>query len=401
MKVVELFAGVGGFRIGLEKSSPKFFNTIWANQWEPSKKNQSAFNCYVDNFKNKANCINFDIAEVKYDVPDHDLLCGGFPCQDYSVASGNKAAGIVGKKGVLWWEIRDIIQTKKPKLVLLENVDRLIKMPVKQRGRDFGIILKCFRDLGYCVEWRVVNAADYGFPQKRKRIFIVAYRTDLDFYKENISQDDCENYLNFNTVLNNAFQSVSEGKVYSTSLSDYGDIYEVSDKFSFDYFQNSGILINDTIYTQRVKAVYKGKQLILRDILESDVDNKYYLDDEKVEKFKYFKSSKKILRFKPNGDEYYYSEGAMSFPDNLDLPARTMLTTESNVSRTSHIILDPQTNKYRTLTPVEAERINGFPDNWTIKANTEKFRYFLMGNALVVGLIELIGDSIKKIFKNS
>ena len=179
----ELFAGVGGFHLGLSRAG---WSTIWANQWEPSRSRQDAYECYIKHFPN-TETLNIDIAEVnnnpeKYMIPDHTLLVGGFPCQDYSVAAtGSK--GIQGKKGILWWEIKKILERKRPPFVLLENVDRLLKSPAKQRGRDFGIMLKCFEDLGYIVEWRVINAAEYGFVQRRRRTFIFAYHKSTNHYK--------------------------------------------------------------------------------------------------------------------------------------------------------------------------------------------------------------------------
>ena len=143
LKVVELFAGVGGFRLGLEgwkgKSSSsgytkrmiKNYETVWNNQWEPGVKVQHASDVYKEMFGSEGHS-NEDIGMVNpKSVPKHDLLVGGFPCQDYSVAKQlGKSKGIEGKKGVLWWSIRDILEAKKPKYVLLENVDRLIKSPV-------------------------------------------------------------------------------------------------------------------------------------------------------------------------------------------------------------------------------------------------------------------------------
>ena len=182
INVVELFAGVGGFNLGLKSASPRY-KTLWANQWEPGKKTQHAYDCYLKHFGMETTCINEDIAKVKHQVPQHDLLVGGFPCQDYSVAATN-AKGIEGKKGVLWWEIRDILEMKKTPYLLLENVDRLIKSPASQRGRDFGIILRCLTDLGYCVQWRVINAAEYGHPQKRRRAFIFACHESTLLYNK-------------------------------------------------------------------------------------------------------------------------------------------------------------------------------------------------------------------------
>lgn len=196
--VCELFAGVGGFRVGLEKADSNW-KTVWANQWEPSRKAQHAFDCYVAHFGKKENYINKDIASIdKSTIPNHNLLVGGFPCQDYSVARTG-AEGMEGKKGVLWWQIRDVLKEKKPKFVLLENVDRLLKSPANQRGRDFGVILACFNDLGYTVEWRVINAAEYGFAQRRRRTFIFACRNDTNYYKS-IKNEKLEDIINKNRI---------------------------------------------------------------------------------------------------------------------------------------------------------------------------------------------------------
>lgn len=194
--VCELFAGVGGFRVGLEEADSNW-KTVWANQWEPSRKSQYAFECYVSHFGKNKNYINEDIASIdKDDIPDHNLLVGGFPCQDYSVARSG-AKGMEGKKGVLWWQIKEILEAKSPKFVLLENVDRLLKSPASQRGRDFGVILACFNDLGYTVEWRVINAADYGFAQRRRRIFIFACKNDTNYYTT-IEDENLEDVIHKN-----------------------------------------------------------------------------------------------------------------------------------------------------------------------------------------------------------
>ena len=129
IRVAELFAGVGGFRIGLEGASDKF-KTIWSNQWEPSTKHQDASLVYRARFGKDGHC-NEDINTVDTkEIPDHDLLVGGFPCQDYSVASTlSRSGGIEGKKGVLWWQIYRILKEKgkkRPEYVFFENVDRLL-----------------------------------------------------------------------------------------------------------------------------------------------------------------------------------------------------------------------------------------------------------------------------------
>ena len=196
LTVAELFAGVGGFRVGLNKikrfdeetelaKENKTWNFVWGNQFEPSTKAQHAYNCYVKRFGIENNS-NEDINKVdKKMIPDHNLLVGGFPCQDYSVArSLNGEKGIKGKKGVLFWDIKDVLIEKKSPFVLLENVDRLLKSPANRRGRDFAIMLKTFDELGYYVQWRVINAGDYSMPQKRRRVFIFAFKKNLKYSKE-------------------------------------------------------------------------------------------------------------------------------------------------------------------------------------------------------------------------
>ena len=173
-KVAELFAGVGGFRIGLARAG---FKTVFSNQWEPSTKIQHASSVYEANFGTNGHS-NDDIARVEEIPVKFDLLVGGFPCQDYSVAKTlGTSKGLKGKKGVLWWEILRLVQKHQPKLIFLENVDRLLKSPASQRGRDFAVMLKTLGDEGYIIEWRIVNSAEYGFPQRRIRVFIVAKKT--------------------------------------------------------------------------------------------------------------------------------------------------------------------------------------------------------------------------------
>lgn len=394
--VCELFAGVGGFHLGLSKSEG--WEVIWANQWEPNKTKQYAYECYKNHFP-RTESLNIDIAKVndnedKYPIPNHTLLVGGFPCQDYSVAS-TLAKGIQGKKGVLWWEIEKIINRKRPPFILLENVDRLLKSPAKQRGRDFGIMLTCLKNLGYNVEWRVINAADYGFAQRRRRVFIFAYNKETKFSNkviENIKKVGIDEYLKNNSFFNKDFKIEATIKKSNCILNK--DLLEISDNFSFEFYE-SGILRDEEIVSFKVKP-RNIAPINLRDILEKNVDERFYIGND-LEKWNYMKGAKAEKRKSKTGHEYMYREGAVAFPDSLDLPARTMLTSESSKNRSTHVVEDPITKKLRVLTPIECERLNGFDDNWTDTGMTEKFRYFCMGNALVVGLIEIMGKRIKKI----
>lgn len=403
--LVELFAGVGGFRCGLnhvELKNDKVvekgnWKCLWANQWEPATKSQEAYDCYVKRFGSD-NVSNVDIFEVdKHEIPDHTLLVGGFPCQDYSVAQTlSNSKGIEGKKGVLWWAIEQTLAIKQPPFVLLENVDRLLLSPAKQRGRDFGMILRSFYENGYDVQWRVINAGEYGLPQKRRRTYIFAYHKSTNYYKK--MQKISERDICFEKGIFAKQFPIKDGyeKIVKNDISEYKDLLEVSDKFKSEFY-NTGVMINGGIYSVKTKPDY-NLVYPLRNIREEEkVDDKYFLTDAQIEKFAYLKGAKRIPRLKPNGEPYTYSEGAMPFPDNLDAPARTMLTSESGVSRTTHVIEDFKTKKLRLLTPRECERINGFPDDWTNTGMSDKKRYFMMGNALVVGVIERIGKEIENI----
>ena len=403
--LVELFAGVGGFRCGLnhvELKNDKVvekgnWKCLWANQWEPATKSQEAYDCYIKRFGSD-NVSNVDIFEVdKHEIPDHTLLVGGFPCQDYSVAQTlSNSKGIEGKKGVLWWAIEQTLAIKQPPFVLLENVDRLLLSPAKQRGRDFGMILRSFYENGYDVQWRVINAGEYGLPQKRRRTYIFAYHKSTNYYKK--MQKISERDICFEKGIFAKQFPIKDGyeKIVKNDISEYKDLLEVSDKFKSEFY-NTGVMINGGIYSVKTKPDY-NLVYPLRNIREEvKVDDKYFLTDTQVEKFAYLKGAKRIPRLKPNGEPYTYSEGAMPFPDNLDAPARTMLTSESGVSRTTHVIEDFKTKKLRLLTPKECERINGFPDDWTNTGMSDKKRYFMMGNDLVVGVIERIGKEIENI----
>lgn len=390
--ICELFAGVGGFRLGFDHLNSGW-KTTWFSQWEPGAKTQWAHDCYVQHY---GDCVDVrgeyhtgeDISEMdKNAIPNHSLLVGGFPCQDYSVAhSLSSSKGIEGKKGVLWWQIRDVLIAKKSPFCLLENVDRLLKSPAKQRGRDFGVILACFSELGYSVEWRVVNAAQYGAAQRRRRIFIFAYRNDT-VYGKKMAELSAEYIINDAGFMRKAFPIQSMGKITDSKIDT--DIIEVSDNFKFT-FENAGYMHDGIIYTSKVIET-EETPILLGDILQRNVDEKYYIAGDKMAKWTYLKGSKKIPRKTADGHEYTFSEGPIAFPDPWDRPGRTMLTSESTLNRSTHVVSDPGTGRLRLLTPVETERLQGFDDEWTNTGMPDRMRYFCMGNALVVPMITRMG----------
>ena len=419
MKVLELFAGVGGFRVGLENADKKFFETKWANQWEPSRKSQDAFQVYDYHFPNSDNIDDsiVDITDEKFASMDADMIVGGFPCQDYSVARSKKnEQGIEEKKGVLFWEIIRATRIIKPKYLILENVDRLLKAPSKQRGRDFAIMLTAFNNLGYSVEWRVINAAEYGRSQRRRRVYFFVYRNDLKFAKRidkkfelgnDIVEEKYDDYIFSDGLFATQFpvttEIVKKRRAYY-ELDD--DIVAVSDNFTGTVW-NTGIMRHGKYYTIETVPNYKGKSLTLGDILQSEeeVDEKYYITDtEKLKKFQYLRGAKRIERTSSDGFSYIFSEGGMSPYDDESLPGRTMLTSEGSVNRSTHLLF--RNNRYRLITPIEAERLQDFPDDWTSKKKlsteevtevSDRMRLFFMGNALVTDIVKEIGFFIKHI----
>lgn len=420
MNVLELFAGVGGFRIGLENAHPDYFETLWSNQWEPSRKSQDAFEVYNYHFPDSEN-INVSIADItdeQFAEMNADMIVGGFPCQDYSVARSKKnEQGIEGQKGVLFWEIIRATRIIRPRFLILENVDRLLKAPSKQRGRDFAIMLTAFNNLGYSVEWRVINAADYGRSQRRRRVFFFIYRNDIPFahqmdqrfeeQEQVFDENRYDDYIFHEGLFATQFPilntPVKKRHVYYELPE---DIVEVSDNFSGTVW-NTGVMRHGRYYSIDTAPNYDGEPITLGEILqnEEEVPEKFFINNPaKLEKFQYLRGPKRIERTSADGHTYIYSEGGMSPTDDLNLPGRTMLTSEGTVNRSTHFL--NVNGKYRLITPVEAERLQDFPDNWTalkrlsdgtVTEVSDKMRMFFMGNALVTDIVRKIGEFIVEI----
>lgn len=429
MKIFSMFDGVGGFIVGLENSSKEIFKTLYSNQYEPSRKIQDAYEVGLYRFPNMEH-IGTDVALIPNEKFEEmrkngvDMIVGGFPCQDYSVARSKKnELGIEGKKGVLFWEIIRATEVIKPKYLILENVDRLLKAPSSQRGRDFAVMLAAFNELGYSVEWRVINAADYGRAQRRRRVFFFVFRNDTKWgerlhktYESNLPKKatteerlaQYQNYIFADGLFGRQFP-VKEMAVKKRINANHliGDIAEVSETFKDGKFWNSGLMTNGYYYTIETDPIVENP-ITMGDIVvpEDTVDAKYYITGEKLEKFKYLRGAKKITRTSADGHEYTYAEGGMSEYDSLELPGRTMLTSEGSVNRSTHLL--KINGNYRLITPIEAERLQDFPDDWTkfklnakgeVEEVSDRMRMFFMGNALVTGIVKRIGDELQKIDK--
>ena len=425
--VIELFAGVGGFRLGLEGfrksdsryyssltgysdeiTNPSFFNTIISNQFEPSTKIQVASSVYTKQF-GKTGHYNLDINKLLVDnilecqqnfgkVERPLMMVGGFPCQDYSVGTLLKnSKGLKGVKGVLWWEINRLLCElkdigKTPKYLLFENVDRLLKSPVKSRGSDFATILYCLRKLGYTVEYQSVNAADLGFVQKRSRVFILAY-----FGKpKGILRDT----LNISQISSGDIINIPD---YKFTKSNIGRIQNRFKGLKTSPFLNGGILHEGSVFPFKAEFAKSYNPMVFEDIrIDESLEDvsSLLVSNKTIKNWKEAKGGKRIQRFKPDGTPYIWSEGAMEVYQKNDKPLRTIITSEGSLSpsRTRHLV--PLNNPinghiYRILHPLEMERANMFPDYFTLDNNISPKKVgFLMGNALVVGIVEKIRNTI-------
>jgi DNA (cytosine-5)-methyltransferase 1 len=448
MILIELFAGVGGFRLGFEgqKRKARHYSatsrykkripfegaivTGYSNQWEPGAKFQIASEVYKAKFGEEGhdntdisvvsgskilNTIRDVIPEERFE--EEIILAGGFPCQDYSVANGlHTSKGLIGRKGVLWWDIYRIISQLKrlkrqPTMLLLENVDRLLSSPAKSRGMDFAIMISCLDNLGYVVEYKIINAGEYGLPQKRKRVFICAYLKTSNYAKGALSlssSHSIEQFVETDGILFGAFNGqvlkshdtivIPTGKKTKKAL--LNSLLTLEDEFPSlkqSPFGNAGIVINGIVHPFKTQSKSSKRVRSLRSVLvkEEDVDAEFYVPDLKLWKWKHYRGAKKIARIKPNGEEYIFTEGAMQLFDDLSKPGRTIITSEGGpgASRTKHLI--KRGKRQRRLVPVELERMNQFPDNHTnLEGVGHSKRAFLMGNALVVGVVERIRDEL-------
>jgi len=440
LRVIELFAGTGGFRLGLEGlgtcEHPRnpAFKVVWSNQWEPSTKRQHASEVYAARWGSEGH-TNEDIFSVVSDPRKFesivsaklDMLVAGFPCQDYSVAKpADKAAGIQGKKGVLWWAIHGVLKQLQDagqpvKYLLLENVDRLLKSPTANRGRDFAIILSSLAALGYAVEWRVVNAADYGFPQRRKRVFLVAYHCTTALYRRAVVSDKTAAHVAWLTIdgvlpkglpatyaidgsrdIRNCLDSFDVGRDPLAAQADYS-----AEAKGGSRFKSGGLMHDGKVWTAdlRVHPSIEDKLLdgqlarvTLGDVVghTADVPDSHFLTSHALPRWVYLKGGKSAIRTAANGHEYKYSEGPVTFPDALDRASRTIITGEggSAPSRFKHVVKTAD-GRLRRLTSEELEELNGFPRGFTrLEGVSDVKRAFLMGNALVVGVVRAIGSAL-------
>ena len=432
LNVASMFSGIGSMRLAFENDCLGFdadagwlweprvspWSFCWSNQWEPPVREdrnvQHAYDIYTRRF-GLAGAVNADIVQYLdypdfYDVsfPDSiDLLVAGFPCQDYSIVNVGRG-GIEGKKGVLWWQIYRVLSERSPRMFLFENVDNLIFSPnASHRGRDFAIMLSSLRSLGYSLEWRVVNSADCGVPQARNRIFIFGSLDDLWSGDRKF-------------VLDSAFPGIN---IFDGFLDLPEDLVEITESFKHR-FSRMGRLVDGRVELWRFEPE-QVDHMPLSDVLQglSVVASRFPHCVVKPEKIDFDSPVKGTWNYAKSVSSLDGS-GPMAFPDPVDRPSRTLTTKCGEVSpmRETMLIFQPldgldeslfSRGKYqpldvdgvpmlfRTLSPVELERVMTFPDDWTLNGRLSEiprsYRAFVLGNSCPPLEIVRIRDAIESV----
>ena len=314
-----MFAGIGGFDLGLTRAG---WQCVWANEW-----NKYACQIYKKNFGEKE-LYEGDIRDLSTDkIPDIDLLVGGFPCQSFSIAGKRK--GTNESRGTLFAQIVRVASAKRPKLLLLENVKGLLS---SDDGGDFAKIIRVLGNLGYLLEWQVLNSKYFGVPQNRERVFIVGHLgekcTRQIFPIRQVGGSDDRTYKETQSVrsrIRNASSLNCSGSGVERNLI----AHTISQRYYKDGSENL-LDIRPCLTPDRLQVRQQGR------------------------------------RFKENGEDMFTLTGQDIHGVSIG-------------------------NKLRRLTPLECERLQGFPDGWT-SCVSDVQRYKCLGNAVTVNVIEFLGQ---------
>ena len=367
MNFIELFAGIGGFRYGLEKAGEsiqpsikmgslgqdrsstntnKFngnggriytndnkYQCVYANEWD-----KYAADIYEKNFGERPDTRSITDVNVS-DIPDHDLLVGGFPCQAFSIAGKRK--GFDDTRGTLFFEIARILQAKRPRYLLLENVKGLLS---HDGGRTFQIILQTLDELGYDLQWQVLNSKNFGVPQNRERVFIVGHLRE---------QRRPEVFpIRENEPISGGQSEPGQGRTQT-----------------------------------EVSATVRGGNM--------KADHTFIIAKDGKPKNKNYAST--LSGGAHSGGNHsdmtmihnvYGGFGETEFREFKDY-SPTIRTPKGG----GHLPMVKELQTIRRLTPVECERLQGFPDGWTTGVSDTQ-RYKCLGNAVTTNVITGIGERL-------
>jgi len=320
MRFIDLFAGIGGFRIAFEKAGY-----------------QCVYSCEIDLACQKVYYQNFgdipdkDISKLDFDkIPNHDVLTAGFPCQPFSISG--KKNGFKDTRGTLFFYVCEIIAAKKPKIVVLENVKHLLHL---EKGKILNVILSALEDLGYLVDYKLLNAKNFGVPQNRDRIIIVA-------------------------TLNKKFNfSLVKQQLQVPSLESYLDTEE-----DFEYLQPDEYTLIENPKKQTSGLIFVGYR------------------HKNIWKTGIRANTEHLSRVHRQPNRIYSIKGVHP-------------TLPSQETSGRFFIYLPQENAVRKLTIKECYRIMGFPDDFKIHPNLGKC-YQQVGNSVCIPMIYELAIQIKQ-----
>lgn len=362
LTAIELFAGIGGFRLGLENAN---IETVWANDI-----NELCCKVYKSNF-GKDSIVLGDINEISIsDIPNHNILTAGFPCQPFS--SAGKKLGVRDRvRGTLFERIVEIIDAKKPKYFFLENVKRLLTM---ENGYHFRVILNALSELDYLIEWRIISPISFGIPQNRDRIFIFGTK---------LNSPDITSHLLENTSV----FLTKEDLINLDNISILMEKYMLPLSTSTGTNCNWGIAYKNQMLTQNLSSlsdIKPRKQLkhILQD--EAIVDTQFDFTNDTLERIK---QSKSVNRYCQGVEILYNQEGGSRLGYTIFGINGIASTLTASTSR--HYERYKIGEKFRRLTNVEYARLMGFPDDWCREAKIYN-QYALFGNAIVPACVEWV-----------
>lgn len=313
MKFISLFAGIGGFDLALIRQGHE---CVWANEWD-----KYAAQIYDKNFETKIDTRDIRTVPTE-EVPDHDLLVGGFPCQSFSIAGKRK--GFDDTRGTLFFEIARILRAKKPRLFILENVKGLLS---HDNGNTFKTIISTLDELGYDIQWQVLNSKNFGVPQNRERVFIIGNLRG--------------------TRRPQVFPVRNNDEIYNQPNENKEEIHNIA-----------------STMTARQFSSWNGNYVALTERRTEEA--------KRLRRLGIVKGTRNLKKLEPREDGI----------------ANTVTTGDvKNSSLTNG-------SKIRRLTPIECERLQGFPDNWTAGVSDTQ-RYKMCGNAVTVNVVDYLLSYIK------
>jgi DNA (cytosine-5)-methyltransferase 1 len=352
-QMVELFAGIGGFRLATEALG---IETIWANDIDPK-----AAQIYQQQFK-RGTFVLGDIKKCLHQIPTHQLLTAGFPCQPFS--SAGKKKGVSDPRGTLFEVVVQILQTYSPSFFVLENVKRLLSM---DNGQHFATILTSLSSLDYLIEWRLLNAKHFGLPQHRERVIIIGT-------KNRVPKSFLASYPDFGTLSDIQLSQIAAGQRRWRNIAKHDN-----------KFPNWGLSYHHRLIGFQLTHFSEAQNpVLLTDIVQKQVDSRFDLTQETQARLK---NSQRVDKYY-NGVEILYNQkggarmGYTLFGINGVAPTLT-----SSTSR--HYERYRIGNQYRRLTPVEYARIQGFPDNHCERLPIYE-QYALYGNAVPPPMVKWV-----------